>query len=97
MNAFAQMDAMLAEMDTVPVSSPVDDIPVPETVAPSSPVAVTPIDTTPLNTVTVTVPNSAGGYATLNLIRFGDGFTGPQGEYYPTFPSSMQLMLMYGQ
>jgi hypothetical protein len=47
--------------------------------------------------ITVTVPNRAGGYATLNLLRQGDGFTGPQGEFYATFPTTTQLMLMYGQ
>jgi hypothetical protein len=83
------MDAMLAEMSVVPAT--VEYVPVPV------PLAVTPADTTALNLITVTVPNRAGGYATLNLMRLGDGFLGPQGEFYPTFPTSTQLMLMYGQ
>jgi len=45
---------------------------------------------------TVNVPNSRGGYTSVTLRRSGNGFIGPQGEYYADFPSMEQLRLMYG-
>jgi hypothetical protein len=50
----------------------------------------------PDNEITLNVPNNSGGYTAVVLKRSGDGYTGPQGEYYPTFPKVSQLSLMYG-
>jgi hypothetical protein len=49
-----------------------------------------------LGTSTVNIPNSRGGYTSVTLRRSGSGFIGPQGEYYPNFPSVEQLKMMYG-
>jgi len=45
---------------------------------------------------TVNIPNSRGGYTSVNLRRSGNGFVGPQGEYYSNYPSVDQLRVMYG-
>ena len=46
---------------------------------------------------TVNVPNSKGGYTAVNIKRSGNGFTGPQGEFYNEFPKIQQLRAMYTQ
>jgi hypothetical protein len=48
------------------------------------------------NVITVNIPNNKGGYSAVTLTRSGNGFIGPQGEYYPGFPKVSQLKLMYG-
>ena len=45
---------------------------------------------------TVNIPDAQGGYIPVTLARKGGGFIGPQGEYYPEFPSVEQLKVMYG-
>ncbi len=45
---------------------------------------------------TINIPNSRGGYTSVTLRRSGNGFVGPQGEYYPNYPSVEQLKTMYG-
>jgi hypothetical protein len=60
--------------------------------------AVTPIYPAPEpNEFTVNVPNDRGGYNAVIIKRSGNGFVGPQGEYYPEFPKVFQLKLMYGK
>jgi uncharacterized protein YcfJ len=49
------------------------------------------------DTVTVNVPNSSGGYTAVMLKRSGNGYVGPQGEYYDQVPSTEQLQAMYGK
>jgi len=49
------------------------------------------------DSVTVNVPNSDGTYAAVVLKKSGDGFTGPQGEYYAQLPTTDQLRVMYGK
>ena len=46
---------------------------------------------------TVNVPNDTGGYTAVMLKRSGNGFIGPQGEYYPQIPEMSQLKAMYGR
>ena len=46
---------------------------------------------------TVNIPNSKGTYTPVTLKRSGNGFVGPQGEYYPQFPSIEQLKVMYAK
>jgi hypothetical protein len=46
---------------------------------------------------TVSIPNFRGGYTTVRIDRFGDGFMGPNGEYYPKFPTVSQLTDTYGE
>ena len=47
------------------------------------------------DTFTVNVPNADGGYTALIIKKSADGYIGPQGEYYPHFPSVAQLQVMY--
>jgi hypothetical protein len=49
------------------------------------------------DTVTVNVPNSNGGYTAVELKRSGNGYVGPQGEYYDQIPATVQLQAMYGK
>jgi hypothetical protein len=45
---------------------------------------------------TVNVPNAQGGYTAIVIKQSGDGYVGPQGEYYSSFPSVTQLQNVYG-
>lgn len=47
------------------------------------------------NTVYVEV-NTSRGPAQIPLTRKGDGFVGPRGEYYPSFPTKQTLAAVYG-
>ncbi len=49
------------------------------------------------NEFTVNIPNNHGGYTAVVIKRSGNGFTGPQGEFYPEFPKVSQLKIMYGK
>lgn len=49
------------------------------------------------NAFTVNIPNDHGGYTAVVIKRSGNGFTGPQGEFYPEFPKVFQLRIMYGK
>ena len=49
------------------------------------------------DSVTVNIPNLRGGYTAVTLKRSGNGFVGPQGEYYTEFPNVEQLKVMYGK
>ena len=46
---------------------------------------------------TINIPNSKGTYSPVMLRRSGNGFIGPQGEFYTEFPRVEQLKLMYGK
>jgi len=54
--------------------------------------AVVAQDTFPIN-----VPNNNGSYITLVIKRSGNGYVGPQGEFYAQFPSIAQLKVMYAK
>ena len=45
----------------------------------------------------VQIPNVHGGYNIVVIKKSGDGFVGPQGEYYPEFPKIFQLEIIYGR
>jgi hypothetical protein len=62
---------------------------------PAPPAVAVPPQNTP-DSFTVNIPNDRGGYTPVVLKRYGSGFTGPQGEFYSSFPSVEQLRLMYG-
>jgi len=47
--------------------------------------------------VTINVPNSNGSYTPVTLVRSGNGYVGPQGEYYSGNPSVDQLRALYGK
>lgn len=46
-------------------------------------------------TFTLQILNSKGGYTPVAIQRSGQGFVGPQGEYYAVFPKVSQLKVMY--
>ena len=46
--------------------------------------------------ITINIPNSRGSYTPVVLVRHGDGYLGPQGEYYSGQPSVEQLRALYG-
>jgi hypothetical protein len=47
--------------------------------------------------LSVNVPNVRSGYTTVVIKRSGNGYVGPQGEFYTEFPKVSQLQLMYGK
>jgi hypothetical protein len=46
---------------------------------------------------TINIPNDKGGYTAVTLKKSGNGFIGPQGEFYPEFPKVSQLKVIYGK
>ena len=46
--------------------------------------------------VTINIPNSKGGYTPVTLKKAGNGYVGPQGEYYSEHPTVEQLKTLYG-
>jgi hypothetical protein len=90
------------------VSGPAASAPVSTMVAPAQqPVAGNPAVNMPVtegvaavkvsDAYTINIPNAKGGYSAVTLKRSGNGFTGPQGEYYPEFPKVELLKVMYGK
>ena len=82
------------------IQKPVIEQPAPVVVAQSAPVVVAaqaPTTTYSGDTVTVNVPNTTGGYTSVVLKRSGNGYVGPQGEYYDQIPTTAQLRAMYGK
>jgi len=45
----------------------------------------------------VNIPNGNGSFTTVVIRKSGNGFVGPQGEFYATFPSVAQLKAMYAK
>ena len=58
---------------------------------------VVPTPVSPDGTVTINIPNSDGSYTVVTLVKHGDGYTGPQGEYYSGHPTVEQLRILYGK
>jgi len=59
-----------------------------------TPVQVNTTDTD--NEITINIPNSKGGYTSVLLKRSGNGYVGPQGEFYTEFPRVSVLHVIYG-
>ncbi|MDD5226646.1 MAG: hypothetical protein PHV97_05660 [Candidatus Omnitrophica bacterium] len=51
----------------------------------------------PEKTVVVTVPNPNGSYIPVTLQKYSDGYVGPNGEFYPDYPTIDQLKAMYSK
>jgi len=51
----------------------------------------------PADAITINIPNNKGGYTAVTLKKSGNGFIGPQGEFYPEFPTVVQLKVIYGK
>lgn len=47
-------------------------------------------------TVVINVPNSNGSYTPVTLTKSGNGYVGPQGEFYSQHPTVDQLKALYG-
>ncbi len=62
--------------------------------APAAPVTATSSDN---NSITINIPNAKGGYTAVVIKKSGNGFVGPQGEFYAEFPKVSQLQTMYGK
>ena len=75
--------------------------PVAQPVAPPAPAAPQPavVPATPATgEYSLYIPNSDGTTYTAVVVRKkGNGYAGPQGEYYPEFPRVEQLKAMYGK
>jgi hypothetical protein len=71
-------------------------VPPPQEVVVTQPAGV-PTSTYSGDAVTINVPNDSGGYTAVVLKRSGNGYVGPQGEYYTQVPSTEQLKVMYGR
>ncbi|MDD5538653.1 MAG: DUF6515 family protein [Candidatus Omnitrophica bacterium] len=51
----------------------------------------------PVETVTINVPNTDGSFTPVVLVKYQEGYLGPQGEYYPGHPTIKQLKVLYGK
>ena len=72
----------------------------PVVVAEQAPVYAAPVaqpQTQIPGTLTINIPNSRGTYTAVTLKRSGNGFVGPQGEYYADNPTVEQLKVLYGK
>ena len=74
----------------------------PITVLPSAPVVMSsPVQVTSTanadDAFTLNIPNDKGGYVAVLIKRSGNGFVGPQGEFYAEFPRVAQLKAMYAK
>ena len=49
------------------------------------------------SSVTVRIKNKNGSATSIMMVRKGNGYEGPQGEYYEAMPSNEQLNALYGQ
>ncbi len=87
----AQQPQNVTFMQRAPLPGPVNTSTVVEKVIPSVPVEKAD------KTFTVNVPNIKGGFTAVTLKRTANGYTGPQGEFYPEFPTVEQLQIMYGK
>ncbi len=78
---------------------PVTVMPAPVVVSHVSPsLNPTPLPVRRDDLFSINVPQSQGsGYTVVVIKRSGNGFTGPQGEFYTEFPKLAQLQAMYGQ
>jgi hypothetical protein len=72
-------------------------VPQPVPVVQAAPVIVnaSPATTYSDDAYTVNIPNYRGGYTAVAIKRLGQGFVGPQGEFYNDFPRVEQLKVMY--
>lgn len=51
----------------------------------------------PEKTIVVTVPNPNGSYIPVTLEKYSNGYKGPNGEFYPDYPTIDQLKAMYSK
>jgi hypothetical protein len=46
--------------------------------------------------VTINIPNSKGGFTAVRLVKYKDGYIGPQDELYTNHPTVDKLRVLYG-
>jgi len=46
--------------------------------------------------ITINIPNSKGGFTPVKLVKYKDGFIGPQDEFYSNHPTVDELRVLYG-
>jgi Family of unknown function (DUF6515) len=80
----AQSQVTSENTDTGAKSSSITNAPQTITIQPAS-------DTTVVN-----IPNSRGGFTPVTLIKRGDRYIGPQGEFYTGHPTVAALKALYG-
>lgn len=61
------------------------------------PKIITPAKNLTGETVTINLANANGSYTSVTLVKQGNGYIGPQGEYYPGNPTVEQLKALYGK
>ena len=49
------------------------------------------------DTVVINIPNEDGSYTPVTLVKHGEGYLGPQKEYYTGHPTVAQLRVLYGK
>jgi hypothetical protein len=87
-------------VDEVLVSPPIyEPVVVNQVVQPAAAPVITTSGTTgdTADSITINIPNNKGGYTAVTLKKSGNGFIGPQGEFYPEFPKVSQLEIIYGK
>ncbi len=84
---YAQPQVIETEPQQIIVTQPV------QTVV-AAPVPAPAIDAS-ADTFPVNIPNNSGGFTTVVIKRSGNGYVGPQGEAYASFPTVAQLKAMY--
>lgn len=84
-----------APTDGVLVSPPITVVQQPVTI--DQPTVVVNDQDQSADSFTINIPNSNGGYIAVVLKKSANGFIGPQGEFYSTFPTVAQLEVIYGK
>jgi len=79
---------VVAQPQQVVVSQPVQQVVVAQPAPAPTPVYAQ--DSFPVN-----IPNNSGGFSTVVIKKSGNGYVGPQGEFYASFPTVAQLKAMY--
>ena len=79
------------------IEQPVAEIQPPAVVTPAAPVytSTSMADVGEPDSFTINIPNDKGGYTPVTLKESGNGYTGPQGEFYTEFPKVSQLKVIY--
>lgn len=86
-----------AEQPQVTSGSKVQSPPEPEAQSAAVAAAVQSRKTVSGDSVVINVPDNNGGYSPVVLVKRGDGYVGPQGEFYAGHPTVDQLKVLYGK
>ena len=62
----------------------------------TSTVVAAPVNSTE-ETFVVNIPNNDKTFTAVTLVKSGNGYVGPQGEFYSSHPSIKQLRVLYGK